>query len=98
MSLSPDELVELRAAFASLGVAPDAIDKQIRILDNIAKSWAEQSFGFSSIKLTLSQRANYSLAGVDVCDKIEKSRTVGRIIRSSAELPDKPDSKGPVEP
>lgn len=98
MSLSPDELVELRAAFASLGVAPESIDKQIRMLDNIAKSWVEQSFGFSSIKLTLSQRANYSLDGVDVCDKIKKSRTIGRNIRSSEQLPDKPDSKGPVEP
>lgn len=95
---SADELAELRAAFASLGVSPETIDEQIRVLDNIAKSWVDQIRGFSSIKLTLSQRANYSFEGVEACDKFKKSKTIQRQERSRERQPGISDSKGPIEP
>ncbi|MCW2368824.1 hypothetical protein [Sphingobium sp. B11D3D] len=59
-ALTPQELEELRADCASLGLSEDRLTAVIHLLDNIAVSIVDQQFGWHPVQLSLAQRANYA--------------------------------------
>jgi hypothetical protein len=62
--LTPEQMEHFRGIISGMS-APDSYkDELIHIIDKIAVSFIDQSFGISSIQLSLSARANFSFLGI----------------------------------
>jgi hypothetical protein len=79
--LSPDELQELRADIATIGISDERRDELIHLVDAIAISFVDQAFGLNSVQLSLSARANQAFANfafndTKPCAILPKSETL----------------------
>lgn len=58
--LTTEEMSELRADIACLGLPCDRLDEMIRLIDSIIISIIDQNSGRHAVQLSLSARANYA--------------------------------------
>lgn len=71
--LSPEEFAELRLIFTGSAAPCEKTDELIRFLDAVAISFVDQAYGFSSVQMSLSARANCAFSEKDSCDRVHRS-------------------------
>lgn len=71
--LSPDKLTEVRSILNGSPAPCEKTDELIRVLYAIAISFVDQAYGFSSVQLSLSARANRAFSGSDSCEGVQLS-------------------------
>jgi len=77
--LTPDEMQELRADIATLGLPDDRQEELIRLIDNIIISIIDQEFGWSPVQNSLSARASRAFSAPDSCSGVLASGTFGQV-------------------